>query len=192
MFYKETKNILTKEDLDTLNKSVLTNNFPWYYQLISTTEKFPFFSHGLIQRYDHIKKEPVSNSNVFPFFLNILKRFCAQHKIKIKKITRACMNLVVHRGDNYENTDPHVDHEFKHKVFMLYLNDAEGNTKIFNEVYKKSYKGNCIKDVDKKYTILKTIKPEQGKAVCWDGKYYHAASFPKPGTRRIVLVFTFI
>jgi hypothetical protein len=75
---------------------------------------------------------------------------------------------------------------------MLYLNDVEGDTKIYNEVYKKSYKGNCVKDVDKKYTVLKTIRPEQGKAVCWDGKYYHAASFPKPGTRRIVVVFTFI
>jgi hypothetical protein len=192
MFYKETKNIYTTEELNTVNNGILGNDFPWYYQKLSTTEKFPFFSHGLIQRYDHLKEEPKSNSDVLPFFTNIFKRFCEQHKIKFNKITRACMNLVVHRADNYENTDPHVDHEFKHKVFMLYLNDAEGDTKIFNEVYKKSYKGNCVKDVDKKYTVLKRIRPEQGKAVCWDGKYYHAASFPKPGTRRIVVVFTFI
>jgi hypothetical protein len=192
MFYKETKNILTKEELDTVNNGILGNDFPWYYQKLSTTEKFPFFSHGLIQRYDHLKEEPKSNSDVLSFFTNIFKRFCEQHKIKVKKVTRGCMNLVQYRGD-YKTTDPHVDHEFNHKVFMLYLNDSDGDTKIYKDVYKKIYKGNCVKDIDKyELKILKEITPEQGKAVCWDGKYYHAASFPKPGTRRIVVVFTFI
>ena len=173
-----------------INKAVLGPDFPWYYQPISTTEKFPFFSHGLIQRYDHVKEEPQSNSRTLPVFMDILQRFCSSHKIKVKKITRACLNLVQYRGQKYKTTDPHVDHEFKHKVFMVYLTNSTGSTLIFDSTYKKNQ--NKKSKSLTKFKILKEIKPEAGKAVCWDGKQYHAACFPKPGTRRVVLVMTFI
>jgi hypothetical protein len=47
MFYKEQKNFLTKKELKIVNKHVLGDNFPWFFQKSATTEKFPFFSHGL-------------------------------------------------------------------------------------------------------------------------------------------------
>jgi hypothetical protein len=187
MFYKESKNFITKKELDIIQESVLGNSFPWYYQPKATTDKFQFFSHTLIPRYDLNTQNFIINSPCFNMFYKIFNKFCNKHKIKFNKITRACMNLTSHHNE-YQTGDPHVDHDFEHKVFMIYLNKTKGDTIIYDE----KFNGNVLKDINKKYKILKSIKPEIGKAVCWDGTYYHAASYPECGNRRVVLVMTFI
>jgi len=195
MFYKESKNFLNKEELKIINEYILSCNFPWYYQLAATKNRFPFFNHTLINRIYNIDKEqPIQNSNIFPFFNEIFIRFCKYHNIKIKKITRACLNLLYPYNDNkYLSSDPHIDHEFKHKIFMLYLNTVSGDTLIYNKKYQYKKRSFYIEKIKKSFNILKSINPEIGKCVCWDGEYYHAASFPKEeGSRRIVLVLTFI
>jgi hypothetical protein len=186
-FFTEEKNFLNKEELEIINQSVLGRDFPWYYVPAATTDKFQCFSHVLIHRYDPNNGDPVENSSITSFFVQILKRFCKKHKIKINKITRGTINLTSHHNE-YQSGDPHVDHLFKHKSFIIYLNDAVGDTII----YDKKYDGRELLDINEKTPIFKKIKPESGKAICWDGEYYHAASYPKEGKRRIVLVMTFI
>jgi hypothetical protein len=191
MFYKEQKNFLTKEELKTINEYVLNNNFPWFFQKAATTEKFPFFSHGLYKRYDVFKEDPIENSEAVSFFKPMLMRFCKNKKIKINKIARGTLNLSYHHG-TYASGDPHVDHEYDHKVFMIYLNNVEGDTLIYDKINNKKKYVIPIEEIKKPFKIIKRIKPEQGKAVCWDGNYFHAASFCPPGKIRVVLVFTFI
>ena len=191
MFYKENKKFLTKEELDIVSNVVLGNNFPWFYEPIATTDKFQLFCHTLIKRYDVNKEEPVQNSEIFPFFNNILLRFCNKNKIKINKITRAVINLTSHHNE-YKTADPHVDHNFKHKAFMIYLNDTQGDTIIYDKKFNnKDDEVIKLENIKKPLKILKSIKPEIGKAICWDGEYYHAATYPKSGNRRVVLVITF-
>jgi len=195
LFYKEQKNFLTKEELKVVNEYVLGENFPWYFQPAATTDKFPFFSHGLYWRYDvFTKQEPTENSQIVSFFKPILMRFCEKEKIKVNKIARGCINFSYYHGVHLSG-DPHVDHEHDHKVFMLYLNDVDGDTLIYDKINKSKNPDDCIiplENIKEPFKILKKIKPEQGKAVCWDGKYFHAASFCPQGKRRIVLVITFI
>jgi hypothetical protein len=187
MFYKENKNFLNKEELDMVNNVILTNNFPWYFNPAATTDKFPFFSHTIVDRYDPNKEELKINSNMFEFFNNILTRFCVDNKIKVKKITRMSLNLT-YPNCKYKSGDPHVDHDFNHKSIMIYLNKTNGDTII----YDKKFNGENILDINKNLKIKKLIKPEVGKVVCWDGDYYHAATYPKLNNRRVVLVSTFI
>jgi hypothetical protein len=137
------------------------------------------------------KKDPVENSHAVSFFKPILMRFCKFNKIKINKIARGTLNLSYHHG-TYASGDPHVDHGYNHKVFMLYLNNVEGDTLIYNKVNDKQKCVIPIEELKKPLKIIKRIKPEQGKAVCWNGNYFHAASFCPPGKIRVVLVFTFI
>ena len=94
----------------------------------------------------------------------------------------------------YQNTDPHIDHDFNHKILMMYLNNTSGDTIIYN---KKFYPGGLtilpIDETSKRpMKELKRVSPELGKVMCVDGKHFHAGSFPEPGDRRVVVVFTFI
>ena len=101
----ESKKFLFDEEIHQLKQTVLGDNFPWYFQPSSTSNKFHFFSHGLIQRYDHTKGEPVFNSDITPHILNMFKRFVDEHEIKVDKVTRACINLTHFHG-KYKNGDP--------------------------------------------------------------------------------------
>ena len=114
MKYYESKDILNQKEIDFIKNNILGNNFPWYYEPVATTDKFQFFSHTLV-----IRETGEINSDYFNFFKNIFNRFCHQHSLKVNKITRGVLNLT--NSSKYDYGDPHVDHEFKHKVFMLYL-----------------------------------------------------------------------
>ena len=76
---------------------------------------------------------------------------------------------------------------------MLYLNTIEGNTIVYDKKYvnKKQFTTMPLEKIKKPLKKIKEIKPERGKAVCWNGSYYHAAGFPKEG-RRVVAVITFV
>jgi ABC-type uncharacterized transport system substrate-binding protein len=71
---------------------------------------------------------------------------------------------------------------------MIYLNNTDGET----IVYDKRFDNKNSLLLSHKMKILKTIKPELYKIVCWDGSYYHAATYPKDNNRRVVFVATFI
>ncbi len=180
------KNFLTDEEINHINSEILGNNFPWYYEPVATTDKFQFFSHTLL-----VRETDEVNSIHFEFFKNIFLKFANLHKLKVKAITRAVLNLT--NNSSYKNGDPHVDHEFKHKVFMLYLNTIEGDTIVYDKKYtsKKQFTTIPLEKIKKPLDKIKKIKPEFGKGICWDGSYYHSAGFPKEG-RRVVAVITFI
>jgi len=71
---------------------------------------------------------------------------------------------------------------------MVYLNNTDGETIIYNKKFDN--KNTLI--LSNKLKILKTIKPELYKTMCWDGSYYHTATYPKDNNRRVVFVATFI
>ena len=71
---------------------------------------------------------------------------------------------------------------------MIYLNDTDGETIVYNKKFDN--KNRLI--LSDKLDIIKNIKPELYKIVCWDGSYYHAATYPKDNNRRVAFVATFI
>ena len=107
----------------------------------------------------------------------------------------------------YEFFDPHVDSYFDHYNVILYLNETEGNTVVFDvegdkenpeqvTVNGKTYDltGSAIdyNDVDWEndpLPIKHECKPEFGKMFIVNGKYFHTIRTPAPGNLRIISVF---
>jgi len=186
MFYKESKKFLNKEEINIIQNNILDINFPWFYHQSSTTKDCPVYTHTLVHRYDIEKEDPIVNSKVFSIFENIVLRFCKKQKIKFKKFTRAAINSI--SFNKIKTVAAHIDHDFKHKVIMVYLNNTDGDTII----YDKKFNGKDRIISSSKLNIFKKIKPELYKVVCWNGDYYHAATYPKTNNRRVVFVATFI
>ena len=158
----EEKKFISKQNFEKIYNGILDNTFPWYYTPYSTSYKYPFFAHTLKPRNGQ------KNSLVYDFFIDIVDSFCQVHNIKYTEISRACLNLVTYHSDRC--TDFHVDHDFAHKVFLIYLTDGE-------TLIKKDGK-----EISKKC--------EQGTVLCFDGLLQHAGTFPKEGERRVVCVVT--
>jgi len=190
----EIKNILNDNEKEHIEKYILSNDFPWYFQPVSTTEKFLFFSHMLMPRADDPMVTDFKKSDEFSFFENILLRACDAVNLKIKTMMRGCLNLNVNCFD-YKHGDPHIDFKMPHKLGIIYLNDCEGDTHIFKQTYKDIDFKNSTMSIDEHIKnpldLFKTIKPEKYKVLIFDGKHYHATSYPAKNDRRVIAVFNF-
>lgn len=77
--------------------------------------------------------------------------------------------------DKIYNT-PHVDVPNYHHVFMVYLNDSDGPTYIFEN--------DC-----KPWNIKKIIEPKRGRFLCFPGNLYHAGRHPRISDCRVAINF---
>jgi hypothetical protein len=94
--------------------------------------------------------------------------------LKYKKIYRANLNLNWYNGDLH--TEPHIDHDWPHYNFIMYLDTCdEGETLVWKDNFEEMHAVPCVK-----YTAV-TFKS------CW-----HAHKYPALGQRRIVFVVTYI
>ena len=99
----------------------------------------------------------------------IFSKFMSRIKVKYKECFRININLTFNNG--HTQCPPHVDHKYKHKQLLIYLN-------------KNVDPLSCTVIKDKKY------KPEYNTGILFDNvPHYHIV--PKEG-HRIVIVYTFI
>jgi len=112
--------------------------------------------------------------------------------IKPENLIRLRCGMFVKSDKNYIHP-PHVDYEIPHKVALLYLNDSDGDTFLYNEKYDR---GNEFRlnprdyytmKLMEKVTVDMSIKPKENTMVVFDGLTYHSSSSPVESSRRIVI-----
>lgn len=97
---------------------------------------------------------------------------------------------------------PHVDSAVPHDVIVFYLNDSDGDTRLFNQVQTP-----CEQDqkplsreasLEEKYEYAKqfirsgfttklTVEPKANRLLMFDGLQYHTAGLPISSSRRVIL-----
>jgi len=176
MFFIEDECILTDNQKALIDSvcDVEGPQFPFYYHRVTETEYA--FLHCLMRRSNDKKYQgpgPI-NSGYYQEFYNIFENFCNNHNIKIKTVLRGAVNYSIYRPGL--TCESHIDHEFPHYNFLLYLTDCNGGDTI-------------LYDTDGQE--IKRISPKKYKAVVFSG-IPHAIDEITPGELRLVLVFTFI
>jgi hypothetical protein len=116
-------------------------------------------------------------------YLFVFDKFCKKHNIEYKKILRAKINIITMDNEDYHNFI-HIDAPIKHKVFLYYLNDSEGDTLFFN----KSFNDKIDNDIEIEYRVT----PQAGKAIVFDGMRWHSSSAPKNNQLRIILNIDYV
>jgi len=175
IFYKESKKFLTKENIDYIENTILSPNFPFYLSKSSTSnDTCKVLFHILVKRPEETKEKNRINSEHYPQVLNLVKSFFNKFGIKYCDIVRMCINFSYNNG--VEKCPVHEDHEFPHKQLIIYLNEPDPSSKTII--------------LNKKGKVLKEITPEKYKGFCFDNlPHYHF--YPKK-RERIVLVTTFV
>ena len=201
------------QDLDRLRKFtddlILAKNLkstkrlvPWYYTPETTSNRFPQFSHPMFGRDD---MRP--SSKYFDFFYEIVDRTFKSEGIEYNGCIRACLNATWHIPGYKFGCDPHVDNYENHYSTILYLNEVEGNTVLFDAEHKQDG-GDVISVGDHDYKldggtldyddvdwennpipIKHEVVPEFGKILIFNGKYLHALRPTSPGNLRMISVF---
>jgi hypothetical protein len=156
-------------------------DFPWYLNRSTVLEDMygnnfdeMFFTHMCFTE-DKIYSSVMNDVSV------IFENFCnaVGYDTNNIEVIRAQMNLSVRSDVNI--SVPHRDQFYDHKVFLCYLNDSDGDTIFYNETEESD-----------EYSVLKTVSPEFGKAVIFNGANYHSVSFPKKNNHRIVINVDFV
>jgi hypothetical protein len=118
-----------------------------------------------------------------PMARTIFERFAAKHGLELDEVTRTRHNICFRSFDRRPMT-PHVDvgRLHKHWAFVLYLNDADGDTILFHQ----KFDGVTVRGQDD-LTIYKKFTPVAGGALLFDGDYFHAWEHPIAAEYRVVL-----
>jgi len=112
-------NFLSDTDFQNLKKTLILNNFPYYFcEKVGHDEddKDFYFNHEL-----YLNHLPVSN------FFNLILPLI--NKLNVKSLIRAKINLFP-RTEKLIKYGEHVDFDFNHKGAILYINNCDGGTYI--------------------------------------------------------------
>ena len=151
------------------------DSFPWYSLRTLDDDHSPNqFCHALMKR--SLSGEPeegIVNSGYYEYSKNLFLDVCASAGMEVRDIYRIAFNNTSYSPQKW--VDPHKDHEFDHKVFLMYLNKFDhGATFLLDEDHK----------------VTHTIRPDLYKFVLFDN-CLHTHTFCNPDQLRIVLVATF-
>jgi len=182
---REFPNIIDLEYQNKLWSTVTDIAFPWHYLEDTTFERAgkasiatPGFTHLLF-------KNDSEQSKYLDIFTPLYMKILEEANLELTSTIRLRLGFLLKTRYNLPNlpyayNSPHVDCETDHYTALYYLNETDGNTVIFRETEKSE-----------KYTIDKTVTPNKGKAVVFNGKYYHASTCPKMNPSRVVLTINF-
>ena len=122
---------------------------------------------GLVHplKVDNQIKSPLFNL-VLPMVLLSLEH--AKYKYTDTVMARSFLQFP---KDTSTPNNSHIDLEFPHVVCLYYVNDCDGPTTIYSDT------GSNIKQI---------VQPQKGRAVIFDGKYYHSSSNPTTTRRGII------
>ena len=138
-----------------------------------------FFGHTLMRRSrdggeSHLTRSADDFSVYYEFFIELFHRWMRDNGIGYTRIFRANLNLNWHNTGRH--TEPHVDHEWPHHNFIMYLNDCDaGETVLWPDDFSASY----------------LIPPKSYTALAFK-QQWHAHRYPAAEQRRIVFVVTYI
>jgi len=177
--FKENKKFLTESNIKFINEIVLGQSFNYFFCYTKPDCKdldYLFLVHVVLNRLEnrHLKDVINTTPEIYDQTIDILNNFLLSVNEKAYFFTRIAYNLTF--KTSIPRTQAHRDHTFKHKQIIIYLNDADKESKT------------CI--LDKKGKLIKEIVPEKFKGFCFDDNdHYHY--FPNKGAR-VVLVATYI
>jgi hypothetical protein len=182
-------NFLDPLNFNKLKEFVESPDFPWFYVSHVSLPPGAEMTDPLAQEtfgYNHMvyNEEDNSKSFVFSTMSYILSTFEETFGTKIKKLLRVRMGMkhpkIGFTEDNYNL--PHVDYFFPHATLIYYINDSDGPTRIFDQVFTEQ-----TGEPDK-FTVKATVEPKANRMVYLEnGLVYHTAANPITTDRRIVL-----
>lgn len=175
-----------------LESTMLGWNFPWVFNksLVSPDETFQGrkdnhsgFMHFL---YENGKPDSHFFNLIYPLVLSITSK----SPVKFNNLVRMRAVLTLpNASTDLDHHMPHIDSWSPHWNAIYYVNDADGDTFIFNETNENYDSG--LSDIKKiqegKFTIKRRITPKRGKILIFPGKYYHTSSFCKDYPYRCII-----
>tara|TARA_B110000503_G_C6925964_1_gene320705 strand:- start:62 stop:646 length:585 start_codon:yes stop_codon:yes gene_type:complete len=181
--------IIPKSYQEEIKHRFFSRHHPWYFvddvtfqteDNIPTIGSKPAAKHVIIE-------DGRATSNVFDFLHPLILISCDRANIPNKGILQMRSFLQYPLNQTFTRTAIdrlHIDSSIQHNVILYYVCDADGDTIIVDKLYDDVIMEQHLQVED--YNILKRVTPKQGRAVVFDGRYYHTAEQPFSSMRCII------
>lgn len=185
-------NIIPVTAQERLKQIVNGRDFRWYYRrniAFYSNANFPkFWTNESTSGYTRsILFEGIEDTpELIPYCYQLTDGLNEKSEIRVEKLIRAHVNLLFQNPSKTFTEDSwnsaHTDQSYPHTVMLYYIEDSDGDTFIFNEKLNETFD---------KFTIKERISPKQGRAVIFNGEYFHASSNPIKEFKRTTINFNF-
>jgi len=184
-----TDNILSEEDFKALYDEVMSEEFPWYYgrKVYSDDECENFFLIGWKNTVVNGTRVTYDPNNII---VPMAKKALINAGEDLNEIVRLRIVLNTASDKNYLN-GAHVDLDHRHRTALLYLNDSDGSTILYNEKFDPTddYSDSKLY-MEKKlpnFTIQSEVEPKRNRLFIFNGLNYHSGTTPTTVARRVLL-----
>jgi hypothetical protein len=192
------KNILKDNDYHNLYHLLTGVDFPWYYQPDIAFRDFDEHTRDLnvVSSYGftHVAWDSDQGkvSDIIYLIAPITESFEAKTGTSVNNFLRIKVNLqtplIDYTYNNYNGA--HIDRFEPHKTIIYYVNDSDGETVIFDNVYNPNDQSTWYPDVNLK--IKEKITPIANSLYYLEnGLTYHSGSNPIKSQRRITININF-
>jgi hypothetical protein len=184
-------NLISTSFQEEIKNTLLGHSFPWYFAEDITFGKSLIEAENLGQPHPahaHLfcrNKNPTSN--YFDLIMPLAHIGSSEVNFKFNEVVQ-CRSFLQYPLNNTflkKQVDRlHIDLPYDHLVVLYYVVDSDGDTLIVDKTREgniEEYHHN-IED----YNIIQRVKPKRGRAVIFDGKYYHTAEQPTQHMRCII------
>ena len=124
----------------------------------------------------------VENAEFNDYAKSLLSKFAMKHKIPVQKVLRTKSTGTFPKPDPRPDW-AHVDYVTPGYVLLIYVNDSEGDTIM----YDQTFTGEKITELTERVRVT----PKAGKAVVFDNFIYHAVATPVNNKFRQVINMNF-
>jgi hypothetical protein len=175
---------LPQKVFDSFVNQVTDKSVPWYFTeytaFLDKEKKNDLFegswAHVIIMNGEN-------NSSLAPICRQIINLILFSLGQELDSLTRVRLGLIT-RTETRVVHDAHVDYyDEPHKTTLLYLNDSDGDTLLYNKFHKTGQDViKCSSD-----DIIENVTPKANRIVSFDGWQYHSSSTPILNNYRIVM-----
>jgi hypothetical protein len=178
--------IVSLEKQDKIKETLLNHSFPWFYLNDTTYPNITSTNTPALKHYYRLDYK--TNSQFYSLIEDIGDKGAELYGFDYTDVSQVRSFLQFPLNTNWRKQfvdKLHCDSDLEHLVVLYYVLDSDGDTIIVN---KKFETGEGIR-TDLEYTdyeVLHRITPKKGRAVIFNGKYYHTAEQPTNGVRCII------
>ncbi len=200
-------NFLPEEEFKEFQKAMLGPSVPWYWcDNISVPDWMGVKDPNAIETEAmqlvllDIPRNWMSEEFMYlkQHFINIMTRLDLDPKSLFR--VRAVMSWAHPQFSEHNYNIPHIDSMASGKTLLFYLNDSDGNTRLFDQVQQRvecdpppvgSPREELLEYaklfVREGFTVKAEIEPKANRMLVFDGMQYHTAGIPRNAKRRVVI-----
>jgi len=175
-------NLISPAYQEELKETLLDTKFPWGFIPDVTSAGVDINAPALIHNF---RWNSTTHCPYYDIVAPVAQKGAEAAQYKFHNVIQCRSFLQFPLNTTFYNKEIdllHIDLDYEHLVVLYYVLDADGDTLITSKTFQQEKQPYLNKVED----VVMRVTPKQGRAVIFNGKYYHTAQQPKDNLRCII------